>query len=358
MQRNSQASAIESVNSPLRGDRFFRDRPRCAVFTRTSGEDTLGTAPTVSRFLFVEVPLPWPKKVWKAKGVPPGVVEALKQSKTRGLDLKARAIVPDHEYSQPGFTRVLYFRRPDGAFTTFFRDEFLVPCEQVALLLNALLGGPDTDLRSFERFRADSSGVRDLLVCTHGTEDACCGTFGFPLYHRLRQHYAAPFGEQLRVWRVSHIGGHRFAPTMLDFPHGHCWAHLDAEATLDSLVLRKGPLEPVLGKYRGWSGLNFYEQLVEREAFLREGWAWIGYFKSSHTFGVDQQWDLAEVDPVSDDQVPPHANVRLTFAASDGSVAGAYEATIELTGRRKGISACGADFRERNIYRVCRLVKI
>ncbi len=127
MQRNSQASAIESVNSPLRGDRFFRDTPRCAVFTSTSGEDTVGTAPTVSRFLFVEVPLPWPKKVWKAKGVPPGVVEALKQSKARGLDLKARAIAPDHEYSQPGFIRVLYFRRPEGAITTFFRDEFLGP---------------------------------------------------------------------------------------------------------------------------------------------------------------------------------------------------------------------------------------
>jgi hypothetical protein len=141
VQHKSQTSAIESVNSPLRGGRSFQDTPRCAVFTRTSGEDTVGTAPPNSRFLFVEVPLPWPKKVWKAKGVPPGVVEALKQSKAWGLDLKARAIAPDHEYSHPGFTRVLHFRRPEGAFTTFFRDEFLVPCDQAAPLLNALLGG-------------------------------------------------------------------------------------------------------------------------------------------------------------------------------------------------------------------------
>jgi hypothetical protein len=357
VQHNSQASALEPANALLRRGHSFRDRPRCAVLSRAEGEDAIGTAPPNSQFLFVEVPLPWPHKVWAAKRVPPGVIEALKQRKACGLDLKPRAIAPDPEYSRPGFTRVMYFHRPEGAFATFSRDEFLVPGDQAAPLLNVLLSGSTANLRPFERFRVDSSGVRDLLVCTHGSEDACCGTFGFPLYRRLRQHYAAPSGGALRAWRVSHIGGHRFAPTMLDFPHGHCWSHLDAEATLDSLVLRKGPLEPVLCKYRGWSGLNFYEQLVEREAFLREGWAWIGYFKSSHTFGDDRQWDLAEIDPVFDDEVPRRANVHLAFAAPDGSVAGAYEATVEFTGRRKGVGDCGADFWERNTYRVCRLEK-
>jgi hypothetical protein len=358
MQHKSQASAIESVNSPWREACSFRDTPRCAVFTRTSGEDTVGTAPPFSRFLFVEVPLPWPKKVWKAKGVPPGVVKALKQSKARGLDLKARAIAPDHEYSQPGFTRVLHFRRPEGAFTTFFRDEFLVPCKQAALLLNALLGSPDTDLQPFERFRADNSGVRDLLVCTHGTEDACCGTFGFPLYHRLWQHYAARSDGQLRAWRVSHIGGHRFAPTVLDFPHGHCWAHLDSE-TLDVVVRRQGPVERLRCHYRGLSGWDFFEQVAEREIFLREGWVWTIYLKAGQVLTLDGQEpgpsDLM-VDPVFDDDSPRHAEVRITYQAPDGS-AGSYKATIEFSSRMVGLGDCGLSPWERNVYQVSRLEK-
>ena len=358
MQHNNQTSAIKSESAPWSGGRSSRDTSRCAAFTRASGEDPIGTAPPNSRFLFVEVPLPWPKKVWKAKGTPPGVVEALKQSKARRLDLKARAIAPDYEYSHPGFTRVLHFRRPEGAFTTFFRDEFLAPCDQAAPLLSALLGGLAADLQPFEQFRADSSGVRDLLVCTHGTEDACCGTFGFPLYRRLRQRYAASADGPLRVWRVSHIGGHRFAPTMLDFPHGHCWAHLDAEA-LDMVVRRQGPVERLRCHYRGLSGWDFFEQVAEREAFLREGWAWIGYPKAGQVLALDGQDpgppDLM-ADPVFDDAPPRHAEVRITYQAPDGS-AGSYEATIEFSGRMGGRGDCGLPPWERNVYRVSRLEK-
>jgi hypothetical protein len=357
-QHDTQTSTIESVNTPLGGGRSFRDTPRCAVFTRASGEDPIGTASPSSRFLFVEVPLPWPHKVWAAKRVPPGVVEALEQSKARGLDLKPRAIAPDPEYSRPGFTRVLHFRRLEGAFTTFFRDEFLVPRNQAAPLLEALLSGPATDRQRFEQFRADSSSGRDLLVCTHGAEDACCGTFGFPLYRSLRQHYAAQSDGHLRVWRVSHIGGHRFAPTMLDFPLGPCWAHLDAE-TLDMVVRRQGPVERLRCHYRGLSGWDFFEQVAEREAFLQEGWAWTDYTKAGQVLTLEGQApgppDLM-ADPVFDDAPPRHVEARITYQAPDGST-GSYEATIEFSGRMSGRGDCGRPPWERNIYRVSRLEK-
>lgn len=58
--------------------------------------------------------------------------------------------------------------------------------------------------------------MRDILVCTHGSRDVCWGKFGYAIYKLLRARHAAPNG--LRVWRTSHIGGHRFASTLLDFP--------------------------------------------------------------------------------------------------------------------------------------------
>lgn len=46
-----------------------------------------------------------------------------------------------------------------------------------------------------------------LLVCTHGSRDRCCGQWGVRLARTLRE-AGAP------VWEVSHLGGHRFAPTL------------------------------------------------------------------------------------------------------------------------------------------------
>lgn len=74
-------------------------------------------------------------------------------------------------------------------------------------------------LPTFERYRVpDADKVRDILVGTHGTIDVACAKFGYPLYRHLRDTYA---DEGLRVWRVSHFGGHVFAPTLMDMPTGH-----------------------------------------------------------------------------------------------------------------------------------------
>ena len=56
------------------------------------------------------------------------------------------------------------------------------------------------------------AGARDILVCTHGARDACCGKFGYGFYVEMRG-LAAVRGDGVRVWRTSHLGGHRFAPT-------------------------------------------------------------------------------------------------------------------------------------------------
>lgn len=49
-----------------------------------------------------------------------------------------------------------------------------------------------------------------LLVCTHGSRDACCGSLGPRL--------AAGLAREHQVWEVSHLGGHRFAPTLWHLP--------------------------------------------------------------------------------------------------------------------------------------------
>ncbi|MBX3169734.1 MAG: hypothetical protein KF760_20190 [Candidatus Eremiobacteraeota bacterium] len=63
-----------------------------------------------------------------------------------------------------------------------------------------------------------------FLVCTHGSRDVCCGTLGPRLAQALR---AAGHQE---VWEVSHIGGHRFAPTLWHLPSWRVYGRLSLES--------------------------------------------------------------------------------------------------------------------------------
>ena len=74
---------------------------------------------------------------------------------------------------------------------------------------------------------------RQVLVCTHGVRDTCCGAQGTRLAAAL-----PGLGAGVRSWRTSHTGGHRFAPTALVLPEGTAWAYLDLEVTLVGIVDR------------------------------------------------------------------------------------------------------------------------
>lgn len=61
-----------------------------------------------------------------------------------------------------------------------------------------------------------------MLLCTQGSHDMCCGRLGNELADTIA---AERPGVVLR--RVSHTGGHRFAPTLLALPSGRMWAWAD-----------------------------------------------------------------------------------------------------------------------------------
>ena len=53
-----------------------------------------------------------------------------------------------------------------------------------------------------------------LLVCTHARHDQCCAVRGRPVAQAL----ARAFPDE--TWESSHLGGDRFAATMILLPHG------------------------------------------------------------------------------------------------------------------------------------------
>jgi hypothetical protein len=104
------------------------------------------------------------------------------------------------------------------------------------------------------------------LACTHGKRDPCCAQHGRPLARALR----ARWPEQ--TWEIGHIGGHRFAATMLTFPYGLAFGRVRAAGGPEIVsALERG--EIVLEHLRGRAGEPWQVQaadvLVRRELGLR-----------------------------------------------------------------------------------------
>jgi hypothetical protein len=317
----------------------------CSALAREKGLDPVGYAGSFDSAIIVEVSLPWPRAFYDAVDkVPEELVKAVRHYRAL-LDenrptIYPIAVAPSREYSIPGWRRLMYFIKQSAASAQYDRLEYLVPEADYGSLLWAVLMQPD-DLARFATYRIKADEMRDLLVCTHGSVDAACAKFGYPLYNLLRRRHA---GEKLRIWRCSHFGGHVFAPTMIDLPTGHYWAYVeDAEA--DLITQRKGDHRQLRGHYRGWSPLaNRFLQAAEREAFMREGWNWLDYCKSGKVVAQDSA------------EEPTWAEVRLDFTSPDGTVQGAYEARVEVESRITTITTTGcADTHEYVQYSVIRL---
>jgi hypothetical protein len=314
------------------------ERRLCSLVSRANGEDPIGSAKPIENRLIVELPQPWQRDALGSRRLVEGLRPVVEDARDAGLLDAFSAILPDREYSRNGHTRLLFLRRPSGPFAAYEKQDFLVPNGEVAAAVGALLKGDG--LGRFERHRQETGHVRDLLVCTHGGRDLCCGKFGYPVYDLLRRRHAAP--GKLRVWRTSHIGGHRFAPTMIEYPEGRHWGHLEPWAA-ERLAARRGPVSDLGPFLRGWAGLRSpFEQAAEREIFAREGWVWTGYLKEGRILHSGDG----------------RAEVRIDYRSPDGAISGAYEATVKVAGTVMTMESSGdAELTEVDQYRVVRLEK-
>ncbi|MBW4592763.1 MAG: sucrase ferredoxin [Brasilonema angustatum HA4187-MV1] len=322
----------------------------CCIVSKANGEDPIGSASTYEHWVAMEIGLPWTEKYLQENPLLARAIALIeKLIVEHGIKIRGQLLVPDREYSRPGYTRVMYYRRPTKLFAKFEKYEFLIPDSEVGsfvmALLETLLHSP-TVLPDWEQYQQQSSQIRELMVCTDGNVDVACARFGYPIYRKLRSEFATTSNGKLRVWRCSHFGGHQFAPTLIDLPYGQYWGHLQPEI-LELLVWRNGSVTGLYPFYRGWAGLSKFEQIVEREIWMQEGWDWLNYHKAGQVIAIDEadeEW----------------AEVRINFSAEDGSIKGAYEARVEVNGSVMTAWNSGdkQPLEEVKQYRVSRLVKV
>jgi hypothetical protein len=230
------------------------ERIRCATWNKAQEADPVGTIGSYRSFLLIEWPLPWPKDL--AEILPQDLTSELRANKCR-----LQGLVPEGIDSPR--TIVFYQGGCDGLFASFLRSEVTVDAIDVVDAVRQLIAG-----RGPQPAKATTT---DLLVCTHGRRDRCCGALGTRLAIDLVSDPTV-LGTTTRIWRTSHTGGHRFAPTVLVFPKGTGWAFADT-ALLRKVVTGHGELGDVLGCYRGCVGLNSPRiQAVERVVLDEVGW--------------------------------------------------------------------------------------
>jgi hypothetical protein len=292
----------------------------CSILAQEQGFDPIGTASSYEDLILIELPLPWAYRIWDSSHLPADLVEyLLEEAKAREYRMWVLFIAPDAEYCRPGLLRVMHIQRPTGLATKFKRSEYWLPNDEMPALVRAICATPD-NLSAWDEYRQPlAENLRDIMVCTHGSVDVVCAKFGFPSYKVLRTQYAS---DRVRVWRISHFGGHICAPTLLSFPDGRAWAYIGAEQA-PHLVEERGTPRDLYDNYRGWALLAPpLAQVVEREVWMREGWAWLDCQVEAEVVAADE--------PEDDHAKPTWGEVHLHYVRPDGS-RGRYEGRVELS---------------------------
>lgn len=228
---------------------------RCAVWARERGVPPIGTAGSYGGFLLLEWPLPWPSDVATIPELGP-IVDALQRT-----GIRLQLLVPR---SPDGAERYCALYRKGGPdFSGYSPTRRAANASEIVTVAVDLLEGRTPML-------PDTAAATDLLICTHGSRDTCCGTFGTRLALDAARSGAATLANTT-VWRTSHLGGHRFAPTVLVLPHGTVWANVDLEMLI-RLAADSPSVDDVADRFRGSSDLESPAlQAVERAVLLERG---------------------------------------------------------------------------------------
>ncbi len=243
---------------------------RCTVQTTALGESPAGSAGFAERVLLVELPLPWPKKIDDhelLRSVPADIGPDVKILGVRTTD-----DVTTNRHRVVCWERTDPFRGFSPTETVLDRDVLASRVAEIATSGPAAIPDP----------RPLPADHQDLLICTHGTRDRCCGQFGTLLHLELEP--VVP--PNVRLWRASHTGGHRFAPTGVHFPTGTTWAFLTADLAA-SVIDRSIPTHALDDHFRGNLGIGPRPaQIAEGRAFLEGGWAFLDDERTVDT-GID-----------------------------------------------------------------------
>lgn len=195
----------------------MEDSAFCRQSSIAAGEPLVATASAqVQQWLLLEVREPWEAKAVEAAPLPPAVRTAL-DGWLRTLPRCRPQLIRRPPRADAG---------PRHVMLASSRADFVARFE-IGGYEDLLHLDPPAAFEALERGDVPPGAARIdvplVLVCTHGKRDACCAKWGRAIY----QSAATQVGFE--VWQTSHLGGHRFAPTLTVLPLGLSYGRLSPD---------------------------------------------------------------------------------------------------------------------------------
>ncbi|MGV9247608.1 sucrase ferredoxin [Streptomyces sp. NPDC003710] len=194
----------------------------CTSASRDLDEPLAGTAATARTWLLLEQPGPWGPKALTSSHLDPGLGRAL-EAAAEGTGVRIALIRRPGRHADCGTASV---RQVYAAHTvpgkTWLHAATTSEPERLLDLDFAALGRGDHLTFDASLQGRPHTGEPLALVCTNGRRDRCCALLGRPLASELTA--SGVDG----VWEVTHLGGHRFSPTLLVLPFGYAYGRAQA----------------------------------------------------------------------------------------------------------------------------------
>ncbi len=222
----------------------------CAQASEAAGEPLAGTAAHARLWIGVEECGVWDAKALKSPGLEP-IREAL------------------FRWSALDGSRVQLVRRV-GVPSDRRRTVFVARLDAEPKLVETRLTDEEIDaLDPLQLLEEGEARATVHWVCTHGKRDRCCALLGVTFYTAMCEAGAD-------VWQTSHLGGHRFAATMVTLPSGVCHGRLTPDDAPALAAGEQAPLERVRGRALLDEAAQFAEVELWRELGDQTPLRWLG----------------------------------------------------------------------------------
>ena len=250
----------------------------CRDLCLARGEPLAGTGKLAQRTLLLR----WPRGKWRvprfeSADMSPTLSEAVRLAMQAGIHV---ALV-----DRTGEFDALPHLQAEGIAADYDSEAALAEAITRFTAGTPLSGRPDTRTT--------------ILCCTDSRRDACCARYGFATFKALR---AAADPEKINLLQATHVGGCRFAASLVVLPQRQRYGRLSPdEAPAFLAALERG--EIYISAYRGRPDLPEAIQAAEVAAL-----AW------AEKRGIAQ----ADVHIHAQPTIPPQEGAELSLAAHAG----------------------------------------
>ncbi|MEU6118128.1 sucrase ferredoxin [Streptomyces sp. NPDC047117] len=196
----------------------------CATASRMAAEPLAGTAATARTWLLIEQSGPWGAQALTDSHLDPAVGRAL-EAATADTDVRVALIRRPgrHADRRAGALRRVFLAHTAPGRSWIRSAHIADPASLRDLDFAALSAGEHGSI--WEPYQDEPP----VLVCTNGKRDRCCAVLGRPLAAELA-------ADGMEAWEVTHIGGHRFSPTLFVLPYGYAYGRTEAPLVKDAVV--------------------------------------------------------------------------------------------------------------------------